>query len=112
MSTSTSRTERPSIPVTGPSKMRPVYPGELLGELLEDSRVSLTEAARRLHTSRMSLHRIIKGQQPITPGMALKLGKLMGNGPGLWLRMQTAYDLAVLAPAMAAELETIEPIVA
>jgi len=25
--------------------------------------------------------------------MALRLGKLAGNGPGLWLRMQQAYDL-------------------
>jgi plasmid maintenance system antidote protein VapI len=25
--------------------------------------------------------------------MALRIGKFAGNGPGLWLRMQQAYDL-------------------
>ena len=25
--------------------------------------------------------------------MALRIGRLAGNGPGLWLRMQQAYDL-------------------
>jgi plasmid maintenance system antidote protein VapI len=25
--------------------------------------------------------------------MALRLGKLCGNGPGVWLRMQQAHDL-------------------
>jgi addiction module HigA family antidote len=28
----------------------------------------------------------------ISPDMAVRLGKLVGNGAGLWLRMQAAYD--------------------
>ena len=28
----------------------------------------------------------------ITPEMAVRLGRFCGNGPGLWLRMQQAYD--------------------
>jgi antitoxin HigA-1 len=31
--------------------------------------------------------------QPVTPGMALQLGKLCGNGPDLWLNLQKRYDL-------------------
>jgi plasmid maintenance system antidote protein VapI len=27
-----------------------------------------------------------------TPEMALRIGKYLGNGPGMWLRMQQAYD--------------------
>ena len=30
---------------------------------------------------------------PVTPDMALRLGKFCGNGPDLWLRMQQTYDL-------------------
>ena len=29
----------------------------------------------------------------MTPGMALRLGKLCGNGPDLWLNLQKRYDL-------------------
>jgi addiction module HigA family antidote len=41
----------------------------------------------------MTLHRLLRGAQAITPEMALRLGKLCGNGPELWLRMQMARDL-------------------
>ncbi len=39
--------------------------------------------------------------------MALKLGKLCGNGPTLWLNMQSAYDLYRAEKAMAGELAQI-----
>jgi plasmid maintenance system antidote protein VapI len=29
----------------------------------------------------------------VTPVMALRLGKLCGNGPDLWLNLQKRYDL-------------------
>ncbi len=29
----------------------------------------------------------------MTPAMALRLGKLCGNGPDLWLNLQKRYDL-------------------
>ena len=32
-------------------------------------------------------------KQAVKPAVAVKLGKLFGNGAGLWLRMQAAYDL-------------------
>ena len=32
-------------------------------------------------------------KQPVTPAMALRIGKLRGNGPDLWLNLQKRYDL-------------------
>jgi addiction module HigA family antidote len=55
--------------------------------------VSVTEAARRLGVTRQTLHRIMAEDASISPEMALRLGRFCGNGPGLWLRMQQAYDL-------------------
>lgn len=40
--------------------------------------------------------------------MALRIGKLEGNGPGLWLRMQQAYDLWEAEQRLQDELEKIE----
>jgi plasmid maintenance system antidote protein VapI len=42
--------------------------------------------------------------------MALRIGKLAGNGPGLWLRMQQAYDLWHTERQMEDELSKIEPV--
>ncbi|MDX6807156.1 HigA family addiction module antitoxin [Terrihabitans rhizophilus] len=45
-----------------------------------------------MDTSRQPLHAILVGERFVTLDMAARLGKLFGNGPGLWLRMQAAYD--------------------
>ncbi len=39
--------------------------------------------------------------------MALRLGKLFGNGPALWLRMQQEYDLWRAERALAGALAEI-----
>jgi plasmid maintenance system antidote protein VapI len=39
--------------------------------------------------------------------MAIRLGKFCGNGPGLWLRMQEAFDLWHAERRLAKELDKI-----
>lgn len=39
------------------------------------------------------LHGLLAEKHGITAEMAVKLGHVLGNGPGIWLRMQQAYDL-------------------
>ena len=39
--------------------------------------------------------------------MAVRLGKLCGNGPGLWLRMQQSYELWGAKEKLADELRLI-----
>jgi addiction module HigA family antidote len=51
------------------------------------------EIARLLGVSRESLYSILNEDRPVTPAMAVRLGKLCGNGPGLWTRMQAAHDI-------------------
>ncbi len=76
-----------------PSRL-PVHPGSILREdVLPSLGLSITEAARELGISRQMLHRILKGTHPITPSMALRLGRFCDSNPMLWLRMQQAYDL-------------------
>jgi addiction module HigA family antidote len=51
-----------------------------------------TEIASLLGISRQHLYDIIEERKPVSPAIAVRLGKLFGNGPGVWLRMQAAYD--------------------
>lgn len=72
----------------------PSHPGELLAEVvIPATGKSKTEIARLLGISRQHLHDLLSQTKPVSPAVAVKLGKLFGNGPGLWLRMQGAYDI-------------------
>jgi addiction module HigA family antidote len=72
----------------------PMHPGELLrAEILPALGRPKTEIAKLLGVSRQTLYDILEEKQPVTPMMALRLGKLCGNGPDLWLNLQKRYDL-------------------
>jgi len=43
-------------------------------------------------------------------GEALRIGKFAGNGPGLWMHMQQAYDLWYAEHRMKDELSKIETV--
>jgi addiction module HigA family antidote len=72
----------------------PTHPGVLFQRdiLPELGRRTIGEIATLLGVSRQTLHRVMAGDSAITADMAVRLGKLCGNGPELWLRMQVAYD--------------------
>jgi addiction module HigA family antidote len=75
-STSSSTTEPQQYAVTEAPQRCPSHPGELLREILADGlELSVAEAARQLGVSRMTLHRLLRGEQAVTPEMALRLGE-------------------------------------
>jgi antitoxin HigA-1 len=72
----------------------PTHPGAILREdVLPAIGEAVAGAARKLGVTRQHLHRILAEKAPVSPEMAIRLGKFCGNGPELWLRMQQAYDL-------------------
>lgn len=92
----------------GEMRRRPTHPGEVLREdVLPALRLSVTEAARELRVSRQTLHRILAETNPVTPLMALRLGRFCGNGPDVWLRMQGAYDLWEASQGIGKQLDKI-----
>ena len=90
-----------------------VHPGELLREdVLPALGKPKAEIARLLGVSRQTLYDILAEKQPITPAMALRIGKLCGNGPELWINMQRAFDLDVAEQELAREIEKIPTLTA
>ncbi len=89
-------------------KRAPTHPGSILREITFPAmKVTISQAAREMSVSRQSLHKILAGERAVTPEMAVRLGKLCGNGPGLWLRMQLAHDLWTAEQALSNEIEKI-----
>ncbi len=72
----------------------PTHPGAILREIsFPAMNVTISQAAREMGISRQGLHKVLAETRGVTPEMALRIGKYCGNGAGLWLRMQAAYDL-------------------
>ena len=90
-----------------------MHPGELLREdVLPALGRTRAEIARLLGVSRQTLHGILTERAPITAEMALRLGKLCGNGPELWLALQSRYDLERLSQAKRTEIDAIPTLAA
>jgi antitoxin HigA-1 len=71
----------------------PSHPGALLREVvIPATGKTKTEIARLLGISRQHLHDILEEKKPLSPEVAVRVGKLFGGGPGSWVRMQGAYD--------------------
>ena len=97
--------------VKRPFKRPAIHPGEILREdVLPALDLSASEAARRLGVSRQHLHRVLACTHPVTVEMALRIGRLVGNGPGLWLRMQQNHDLWHAERGLRNELKKITPV--
>jgi len=93
--------------------LKPMHPGEMLREdVLPALGRSKTEIARLLGVSRQTLYDILDEKQPVTPGMALRLGKLLGNGPDLWINLQRSFDLALAERDLAGKLKKIPTLTA
>ena len=79
---------------TRDSKRCPTHPGAILREdVIPAIGKSKTDIARALGVSRQALYDILNEKQSVTPEMAVRIGKLCGNGPEVWVRMQLAHDL-------------------
>ena len=75
-------------------KRPPTHPGAILREdVFPTLGISVTEFARHLGVSRQTLHSVLAEKSTITPELALRIGAFLGNGPQLWIEMQSRYDL-------------------
>jgi len=76
------------------NKLPPVHPGEIIKEdLLPSLGLSVTAAAKALGVSRQMLHDILAERRPLSAVMCLKVSRLFGGPPEVWMRLQAAYDL-------------------
>jgi addiction module HigA family antidote len=72
----------------------PVHPGEIIKEdILPSLGMSVTAAAKALGVSRQMLHDILAERKPLSAIMCLKVARLFGSSPEVWMRLQATYDL-------------------
>ena len=88
-----------------PKNRAPTHAGELLEELIEDFNLTQTEVAKRTAMPFPRVNEIVRGKRGITPDTALRLARLFGTTPDLWLNYQLAWDLWHVREESGAEIE-------
>lgn len=73
--------------------MRPVHPGEILDEELQELGMSANALAKELGVPTNRITAIINGQRGITADTALRLARYFDTTPQLWLNLQQAFEL-------------------
>lgn len=96
---------------TGPRKVRPTHPGEMLREdFLPDYGLTVASFAKALGVSRQTINELVRERRAVSPDMALRLARLFGNTPEFWLNAQRALDLWEAARANKKAVERINPL--
>ena len=73
--------------------MRPVHPGEILAEELEELGLSANALANALCVPTNRITAILRGQRGVTADTALRLSRYFGTTPQLWLNLQKTFEL-------------------
>ncbi|HTY51301.1 MAG TPA: HigA family addiction module antitoxin [Steroidobacteraceae bacterium] len=73
----------------------PPHPGAVLGDtvLRAGGGLTVTEFARQLKVSRVTLSRVVNGHAAVSAELAIRLSAALGGSAESWLNMQLAYDL-------------------
>jgi len=94
-----------------PTNRPPTHPGELLREeFLPDFGWSAADLAARLRLPTATIDALLAEEAPVTPDLALRLGRLFAQTPAFWLKSQLAFDLYFALKAAAGELDEIVPV--
>ena len=87
-------------------KFPPTHPGQiLLEEFLEPLGVSPVKLAQDIGVTPRRINDILKGRQPITAEIALRLSRYFGLSARFWLNLQSHYDIEVEKDRLAGRLE-------
>ena len=71
-----------------------IHPGRILVRELHARGLSANALALKLRVPANRISEIVNGKRGISAETALRLGRYLGTGPELWVRLQADYDLA------------------
>lgn len=86
----------------------PPHPGEVLRDgVFADTRITVTDLAKRLGVTRVALSRVLNGKAAISADMAVRLAAALGGRAESWLHMQANYDLWLAEKALRGKVAKI-----
>src|SRR5713226_3706211 len=87
-------------------RLEPIHPGEVLEEeFMRPIGLSANALARRIDVPVTRISEIVRGNRGITADTALRLARLFGTSPDLWLGLQADYDLRIARRDLAGSID-------
>jgi addiction module HigA family antidote len=78
------------------NKMRPIHPGEILGEeFLIPLEMTAHALALELKVPAPRINDLVRERRAVTPDTALRLARYFGTTPQFWMTLQASYDLKI-----------------
>lgn len=71
----------------------PPHPGPLIKSIIDEKKLTVGAFAEHIGVSRVALSRVLNTRAAVTAMLDYRVSAALGQTPGLWLRMQTSYDL-------------------
>ena len=91
---------------------KPVHPGVILKEIIEELGISQARLARDIGVSPMRVSHIINASRPMTGDIALRLGKYLRQTPQFWMNLQSNFDVQIAQEKIGKRLDNIKPLAA
>lgn len=93
-------------------KLQPMHPGEVLREeFLVPLGMSAGALARACGVPRTRIERLANEETGVTADTALRLAKVFGTSPELWLNLQNDFDVQAAKREIGKELDKIDPVI-
>ena len=73
--------------------MRPVHPGEILRDELNELGLSASALSKALGVPANRVTAILNGERGVSADTALRLARYFGTTPQLWLNLQKTWEL-------------------
>jgi len=90
--------------------MRPVHPGEILGEELDELGISAEALASALAIPTDRVTAVLQKKSGISADTALRLSRYLGTTPQLWLNLQKTFELRMAEIESGSEIaESVRP---
>jgi len=86
------------------------HPGEILAiEFMEPMGISQNALARALHVAPRRINEIVNGKRAVTADTDLRLARYFGVSEGMFLTLQTEYELMERKREIGGVLDAIHP---
>lgn len=87
----------------------PLHPGEVLREeFIVPLGLTPGKVAKACGIARSRIERIVREEIGISGDTALRLGRVLGTGPELWMNLQSRYEIETARAAIGETIENLQ----